>query len=86
MRTLNIELEDKWRYFGIFFAFCISNWALVYFFIYTVRIRGCSFGFEYVFGGSGKVVGAVKGPFKGKGEEAEGEGDLNVEESETIWI
>ena len=51
-----------------------------------MRIRGCSFGFEYVFRGSGKVVSAVKGPFKGKGEEAEGEGDLNVKESETIWI
>jgi ABC-type multidrug transport system permease subunit len=32
MRTLNIEPKDKWGYFGIFLGFCISNWALVYFF------------------------------------------------------
>jgi ATP-binding cassette, subfamily G (WHITE), member 2, SNQ2 len=49
LRTLHIEPEDKWRYFGIFLAFCISNWALVYFFIYTVRICGWSFGFGYIF-------------------------------------
>ena len=68
MRTLNIEPKDKWRYFGIFLAFCVSNWALVYFFIYTVRIRGWSFGFGYVFGVVGKAGGAVKGVFKGKGK------------------
>ncbi|KAK7943645.1 ABC-2 type transporter-domain-containing protein [Apiospora aurea] len=53
----------KWRDFGIFLAFCISNWFLVYFFIYTVRVRGWSFGFGYVFGGLGKLVGLVKKPF-----------------------
>jgi ABC-type multidrug transport system permease subunit len=66
MRTLNIEPKDKWRYFGIFLAFCISNWALVYFFIYTVRIKGWSFGFGYIFGVLGKGVDAVKGMFKKK--------------------
>ncbi len=40
LNTLNIEAKDKWRDFGIFLAFVISNWALVYFFIYTVRVKG----------------------------------------------
>lgn len=70
MRTLNIKPEDKWRDFGIFLGFCISNWALVYFFIYTVRIKGWTFGFGSLFGGRGKGVGAVKGPFK-KGKKGE---------------
>ncbi|KAG4425656.1 hypothetical protein IFR04_001118 [Cadophora malorum] len=65
MQTLNIEPKDKWRYFGIFLAFCISNWALVYFFIYTVRIKGWSFGLGRLFGYGGKLVEAIKKPFKG---------------------
>jgi len=43
----------------------------VYFFIYTVRIRGWSFGFGYVFGGAGKLIGAIKGLFKEKGKKDE---------------
>ncbi|GAB7349284.1 hypothetical protein MBLNU459_g8429t2 [Dothideomycetes sp. NU459] len=66
MATLNIYPRDKWRYFGIFLAFCISNWALVYFFIWSVRIKGWSFGFGYIFGTAGKVIGKVKGVFKKK--------------------
>lgn len=66
MRNLNVTPDDKWKYFGIFLAFCISNWALVYFFIYTVRIRGWSFGFATLFGGLGKLVGKAKSAFKGK--------------------
>ncbi|KAF8867215.1 hypothetical protein BDZ45DRAFT_609442 [Acephala macrosclerotiorum] len=69
MAALNIEPRDKWRYFGIFLAFCISNWALVYFFIYTVRIRGWSFGFSTFFGVLGKGVSLVKRPFQGKKKE-----------------
>ncbi|KAI9690213.1 MAG: hypothetical protein M1822_009174 [Bathelium mastoideum] len=64
MSTLNIKPSDKWRYFGIFLAFVISNWMLVYFFIYTVRIKGWSFGFGYVFGVLGKVADLIKAPFK----------------------
>ncbi|KAI5925375.1 ABC-2 type transporter-domain-containing protein [Camillea tinctor] len=64
LATLNIQADEKWRDFGIFLAFCVSNWALVYFFIYTVRIRGWSFGFGYIFGTLGKVVDAIKKPFK----------------------
>jgi ATP-binding cassette subfamily G (WHITE) protein 2 (SNQ2) len=66
MRTLNIEPNDKWRYFGIFFAFCISNWALVYFFIWSVRIKGWTFGCGPLFDFLGGVVGKVKGLFAGK--------------------
>lgn len=65
LSTLNIEASQKWRDFGIFLAFCISNWALVYFFIYTVRVRGWSFGLGYVFGGLGKMVDLLKKRFKG---------------------
>ncbi|KAI0541535.1 ABC-2 type transporter-domain-containing protein [Xylaria digitata] len=64
LATLNIDASEKWRDFGIFLAFCISNWALVYFFIYTVRIRGWSFGFGYVFGTLGKFVDILKKPLK----------------------
>ena len=66
LATLNIKASDKWRNFGIFLAFVISNWALVYFFIYTVRIKGWSFGFGWLFGIMGKVIGKVKGLFKSK--------------------
>ena len=61
MRILNVSPEQKWRDFGIFLAFCFSNWALVYFFIYTVRIRGWSFGFGSLFGGLERGVEWVKG-------------------------
>ncbi|KAK8045403.1 hypothetical protein PG993_005427 [Apiospora rasikravindrae] len=63
LATLNLDAGQKWRDFGIFLAFCISNWFLVYFFIYTVRVRGWSFGLGHVFGGLGKLVGLVKKPF-----------------------
>lgn len=70
LATLNVEASQKWRDFGIFLAFCISNWALVYFFIYTVRIKGWSFGFGTVFDVIEKVVGKMKVLFfKTSGEE-----------------
>lgn len=43
---------------------------LVYFFVWSVRIRGWSFGVGVV----GKAVGSVKGIFKGKGNEEIAEG------------
>ncbi|KAF2108995.1 ABC drug exporter AtrF [Lophiotrema nucula] len=67
LSTLNIKAGDKWRDFGIFLAFCISNWALVYFFIWSVRIKGWSFGFGKIIGGIGKLGRMMKG--KKKGEE-----------------
>ncbi|RSL70184.1 hypothetical protein CEP53_001930 [Fusarium sp. AF-6] len=68
LESLNIDASDKWRDFGIFLAFCISNWMLVYFFIYTVRVRGWGFGLGYVFGGLGKLVDLIKKPFQKKKE------------------
>ena len=47
---LNVVPHDKWRYLPIFLAFCLSNWALVYFFIWSVRVKRWGFGLGYVFG------------------------------------
>lgn len=71
MRSLNIEPKDKWRYFGIFLGFCISNWALVYFFIYTVRIRGWSFGLRLFLGLWGRELVLLRGCLMGKGRRAQ---------------
>lgn len=68
LATLNIQASQKWRDFGIFLAFCISNWALVYFFVWSVRIKGWSFGFGRLFGTLGKVVDKLKGKGKKKQE------------------
>lgn len=67
LASLNIKPSQKWRDFGIFLAFCFSNWALVYFFIYTVRVKGWSLGFGLVFKGLSKGVRGVKRLF-GKGK------------------
>lgn len=68
LKTLNIEPGDKWRDFGIFLGFCVSNWFLVYFFIYTVRIRGWSFGFETIFKVIGRSVSSIKTAFMNVGK------------------
>lgn len=70
--TLGISGNEAWRDLGIFCVYVISNWALVYFFIWTVRIKGWSFGFGYVFGLAGKAIGAVKGLFKSKSKKEGG--------------
>ncbi|KAK3639848.1 ATP-binding cassette transporter snq2 [Elasticomyces elasticus] len=62
LASLNIKASDKWPYFAIFLLFVITNWLLVYFFIYTVRIKGWSFGFGWLFRVLGKGVNAVKRP------------------------
>ena len=48
--------------FGFFLVFVCTNWMLVYFFIYTVRIRGWSFGLGYVFSPLSRMVNIVKKP------------------------
>lgn len=65
LSSLNISASDKWRDFGIFLVFVFTNYFLVYFFIYTVRVRGWNFGFGYLFGVLGKLVGYIKKPFQG---------------------
>ncbi|KAG9518358.1 putative ABC transporter, partial [Aureobasidium melanogenum] len=69
LASLNIKASQAWRDLGIFCIFVVSNWVLVYFFIYTVRIRGWSFGFGKLFGAMGSLVGLIKKPFKGKKKE-----------------
>ncbi|KAK4247621.1 ABC-2 type transporter-domain-containing protein [Corynascus novoguineensis] len=64
LETLGISPDTKWRNFGIFLVFCVTNWMLVYFFVYTVRIKGWSFGFGPLFRVIGKGVSAFKGLFK----------------------
>ncbi|OOQ82088.1 ABC drug exporter AtrF [Penicillium brasilianum] len=70
MANLNVHRNDKWHCFGIFLAFVIINWMLVYFFIYTVRVRGWSFGLGYIFGLGGALIEGVKGLFKRKKNDA----------------
>ena len=64
LAELSVSAGDKWRDFGIFLAFVVSNYALVYFFIYTVRIKGWGFGMGYLFGFLGKVANFILKPFK----------------------
>ena len=64
LSTLNIDASDKWRDFGIFLAFVVSNYALVYFFIWTIRIKGWGFGMGHLFGFLGKVADLILAPFK----------------------
>lgn len=75
MSTLNIKANDKWRNFGIFIAFCISNWALVYFFIWSVRIKGWSFGFGKVFGVTGAGIRKLKNVGGGKRKKERNDGE-----------
>lgn len=70
LNGLNIKASDAWRDFGIFLAFVVSNYALVYFFIWSVRIKGWSFGFGYVFAGLGKLVGYISKPFNRQKEQS----------------
>jgi len=67
LATLNIHADEKWRDFGVFLAFCVSNWALVYFFVWSVRIKGWSFGFGALARGIRAVIRMVKGEKKSSG-------------------
>jgi ABC-type multidrug transport system ATPase subunit len=69
LRQLHVEPGNKWPCMAIFLLFCITNWLLVYFFIYTTRVREWSFGLDTVFGWAGKGVSKVKGMLKGKKRE-----------------
>lgn len=75
MRTLNVHEGDKWTGFGIFLAFVVINWALVYFMIYTVRVKGWTFGIGTVVGALEKGVSWVGGLARSIGKvKAEGDG------------
>ncbi|KAK2007669.1 ABC-2 type transporter [Colletotrichum eremochloae] len=60
MRTLNVYSTDKWPSFGILVGFAVANWALVYFFVYTVRIKGWTFGISTVTKQCSKVLGRFR--------------------------
>jgi ATP-binding cassette, subfamily G (WHITE), member 2, SNQ2 len=48
---------------------------LVYFFIYTVRVKGWTFGFSTLFGALGRVVEKVKALFNRKERTGDKMGD-----------
>ncbi|KAL2269279.1 hypothetical protein VTJ83DRAFT_1463 [Remersonia thermophila] len=70
LQTLGIDPDTKWRNFGIFLMFCVTNWMLVYFFLYMVRVKGFTFGFGPLFRVLNKA-GNVKGWFKRERTESE---------------
>jgi ATP-binding cassette, subfamily G (WHITE), member 2, SNQ2 len=61
---LSISPGDKWRNLGIFCAFVVSNYFLVYFLIWSVRIKRWGFGMGYLFGFLEKVADYILSPFK----------------------
>ncbi|KAL1841749.1 hypothetical protein VTJ49DRAFT_6663 [Mycothermus thermophilus] len=63
-QTLGIDPDTKWRNFGIFLVFCVTNWILVYFFLYTVRVKGVTFGFGPLFRALNRGVDVIRGRFK----------------------
>ena len=64
LRTINVSPDERWRDFGIFLAFNVSNWALVYFMIYTVRVRKWTFGIGWLFGMADRALDVDSGLFK----------------------
>ena len=75
LSTINVKPSEKWRDFGIFLVFVCSNWALVYFFIWSTRVKGWTFGMAPLFGGLGKGVEMVKGLFTKKQKNVDAEGE-----------
>jgi len=57
----------------------MSNWALVYFFIWSIRIKGWGFGMGYLFGGLGKLVSLCQKPFQKKQKDGD---DASAEQAE----
>jgi len=56
LATLNVTPEQKWRDCGIFIVYVCTNWLLVYFFIYTVRVRGWGRGLRPLLARLGRLV------------------------------
>ena len=73
------EVERLWRLFGVclyqlapvsstrptLVKKLLLTCGSVYFFIWSVRIKGWSFGMGYLFGGLGKLASAIKKPVAG---------------------
>ncbi|KAK5221115.1 ATP-binding cassette transporter snq2 [Exophiala xenobiotica] len=66
LATLSIRPDQKWRDFGVFLVFVVTNWLLVYFFIYTVRVKKWGFGMGYLSSGMGNLGNAVGRLFQRK--------------------
>ena len=64
LSTLDTQPGEQWRDFGIFLVFVISNWALVYFFIWSVRVKKWSFGMSYIFGQGERLIENLKGQLR----------------------
>ena len=72
-------MERLWRLFGVclyqlapvsstrptLVKKLLLTYGSVYFFIWSVRIKGWSFGMGYLFGGLGKLASAIKKPVSG---------------------
>jgi ATP-binding cassette subfamily G (WHITE) protein 2 (SNQ2) len=71
LQALNLEANDAWRNFGIFLGFCFSNWMLVYFFIWSVRVKGWSFGFGTLTGLFDKAIEKISGLLTRKSKKTE---------------
>jgi ATP-binding cassette, subfamily G (WHITE), member 2, SNQ2 len=63
LRTLNTKPDEQWRDFAIFLVFVFSNWGLVYFFIWSTRVKGWTFGMGSLFAKCDMFIKAVKQRF-----------------------
>jgi ATP-binding cassette subfamily G (WHITE) protein 2 (SNQ2) len=59
--TLGLAAGVQWSELGYFCAYVVSNMALVYVCVYTVRVRGWTFGFGMLAKGVKSVKGRVGG-------------------------
>uniref|UniRef100_A0A8H7NKK4 ABC transporter domain-containing protein n=1 Tax=Bionectria ochroleuca TaxID=29856 RepID=A0A8H7NKK4_BIOOC len=48
IETLNIHNGDQWLALGLMAVFVVLNWALLFFFVYTVRFKGWTFGIAHL--------------------------------------
>ncbi|RMD40166.1 hypothetical protein DV735_g4954, partial [Chaetothyriales sp. CBS 134920] len=81
LQTINVRPADKWTDCGIFAVFVCANWALVYFFIYFVRVKRWTFGMRYLFGWFDRLFHKTRQQTKGDKEETKNKG--NSEELKT---
>jgi ATP-binding cassette, subfamily G (WHITE), member 2, SNQ2 len=63
LQTLNTKPDEQWRDFGIFLVFVFSNWGLVYFFIWSTRVKGWTFGMGPLFAKCEMIIKAAKRRF-----------------------
>ncbi|KAK0633924.1 ABC-2 type transporter-domain-containing protein [Immersiella caudata] len=78
LASVGLETGKQWRDFGIFLVFCFTNWGLIYFFIWTVRVKGWSFGLGLLSRTIGKGVDAVTRPVKRLFGEKQEEGQVKA--------